>query len=213
MRISAVVVAAGRGERFGSQKQFLSFGEHSVAATSVAAARSVASEVILVVPEGYQGSGEGADRTVCGGATRSASVRNGLASVASADIVVIHDAARPLASAQLFRAVVAAIVDDVIGAVPALDVTDTVKLVERGSLTRVVGTVDRSALVTVQTPQAFRFQDLLNAHNESCDATDDAALLEARGALIVTVAGEASNIKITTPEDWARVRELAGSAS
>ncbi len=207
MRVCAVVVAAGRGERFGALKQFLPLGEHTVAATSVRVARCVASEVILVVPEGYDGNGEGADRTVTGGATRSESVRNALVTIGDADIVVIHDAARPFASEILFHAVVDAVVDGVAGAVPALELSDTVKRVQRGSSWRIIETLDRSELVTVQTPQAFRFDDLQRAHAQHGAATDDAALLEVLGAVVLAVPGETSNIKITTPDDWARVSE------
>jgi 2-C-methyl-D-erythritol 4-phosphate cytidylyltransferase len=213
VRVCAVVVAAGRGERFGALKQFLPLGDTTVAALSVTAARSVASDVILVVPEEYQGSGEGADRTVIGGATRSASVRNALATLSDVDVVVIHDAARPLATSELFHRVVAALVDDVAGAVPSLEMSDTVKRVDHSTPRRILETLDRTQLVTVQTPQAFRLSALQLAHAGHDDATDDAALLEARGALVVAVTGESTNIKITTPEDFALVSSLVEAAS
>jgi 2-C-methyl-D-erythritol 4-phosphate cytidylyltransferase len=208
MSVSAVVVAAGRGERFGAQKQFLTLGESTIAAASVAAARCVADTVVLVVPDTYSGSGEGADIVVTGGATRSSSVRHGLDVLGDVDVVVVHDAARPLATPALFHAVVRAVHAGAAGAVPALEITDTVKRVQRSDITRVVETVDRTTLVTVQTPQAFRLSELREAHHSGAEATDDAALLELRGALVVAVPGEPTNIKVTVPEDLVRVREL-----
>jgi 2-C-methyl-D-erythritol 4-phosphate cytidylyltransferase len=206
--VAAVVVAAGQGRRFGGAKQFASLAGETVAAMSVRAARSVADLVVLVVPEGYAGSGEGADLVVTGGATRAASVRAGLGECADADVVVVHDAARPLASPGLFERVVAAVEGGAEGAVPALAVTDTVKRVAReGEALVVVATLERSDLVTVQTPQAFRRTALVAAHAGRNDATDDAALVEAAGGRVVAVTGEERNLKITGPEDLVRVEE------
>jgi 2-C-methyl-D-erythritol 4-phosphate cytidylyltransferase len=116
------------------------------------------------------------------------------------EVVIVHDAARPLASPGLFRSVVDAILAGADGAIPGLAVTDTVKQVDAGV---VVGTLDRSALVTVQTPQAFRATALRVAHASGTDATDDAALLERDGMRVVVVEGEVTNIKITGPADIA----------
>ncbi len=203
MRVAAIVVAAGRGERFGGPKQFADLDGRSVAAASVAAARSVADTVVLVVPDGYDGAGEGADLLAVGGATRSDSVRAGLALCPDADVVVVHDAARPLAGPSLFAAVVAAVDAGADAAVPALAVTDTLKRVD-GS--RVAATVERAGLVAVQTPQAFRRAALADAHAGGADATDDAALVEAAGGRVVVVDGDARNVKITDAGDLARVR-------
>lgn len=202
MTTSAVVVAGGRGLRFGGPKQFSLVAGESVAAHSVRAARAVADTVVLVVPAHYDGADEGADLVVVGGDSRAASVRAGLASLDDCDVVVVHDAARPLASAALFRAVVAAVEDGADAAIPGLDLTDTVKRVERGpDHTVVVETLDRSELVTVQTPQAFRREVLERAHAANDEATDDAGLVEAAGGRVVIVAGETTNVKITTPAD------------
>ncbi len=202
MSVAAVVVAGGRGTRFGSAKQFAQLGDESVSAHSVRRARSVASLVVLVTPDGYAGNGEGADIVVTGGDTRAASVRAGLAQCGDADIVVVHDAARPLATAQLFLAVVQAVLDGADAAVPGLAITDTVKGVKGDGDTRIIlATVPRDGLVTVQTPQAFKHELLTRAHAGSPDATDDAALVEALGARVVVVPGEEANIKITRPDD------------
>ncbi|NNN02080.1 MAG: 2-C-methyl-D-erythritol 4-phosphate cytidylyltransferase [Acidimicrobiaceae bacterium] len=211
MSVAAVVVAAGRGLRFGGAKQFATLDDLTVTAHSVRAARSVAQRVILVVPDDYRGDGEGADVLVVGGASRAASVRSGLRECADVDIIVVHDAARPLATPALFSAVVQAVSDGADAAVPGLAITDTVKRIERlGEVTVVRETISRDELVTVQTPQAFRRDTLLRAHQLGDDATDDAALVEAIGGRVVIVPGEIHNLKITEPEDLVRASRQAG---
>jgi 2-C-methyl-D-erythritol 4-phosphate cytidylyltransferase len=202
MSIAAVVVAAGQGTRFGGLKQFSLFEGETIAARSVRAARSVADFAVLVVPEGYDGGGEGADVVVTGGSTRAQSVRRGLERCLDAEIVVVHDAARPLASPALFHAVVDAVLSGADAAIPGLTLTDTIKRVSvTGEETSVAETLERDELIAVQTPQAFRRELLVRAHASGADASDDAGLVEAIGARVVVVPGEAHNVKITRPQD------------
>lgn len=195
-----IIVAAGNGTRFGGQKQFLVLGDKRVIDWSRDVAASVGDGVVLVVPA------ESADVEggVAGGATRSESVRHGLAAVPSdATIICVHDAARPFASEHLYNEVIAAVAGGADGAVPGLAVTDTIKRVD-GRV--VVDTPDRANLVAVQTPQAFRASMLRKAHELGDEGTDDASLVERAGGKVVVVNGESINRKLTTPEDleWAR---------
>lgn len=196
-----VVVAAGTGTRFGGQKQYALIGDQRVLDWSIETARSVSDGVVVVVPS-EDAAREGG---VAGGKTRSESVRNGLGAVpAEATIICVHDAARPFASEHLYREVIAQVVGGADGAVPGLPVTDTIKQVSSANV--VVATPDRSSLVAVQTPQAFRASTLREAHRLGADGTDDAALVERAGGRVVVVVGEEMNRKLTTPQDleWAR---------
>ena len=125
MRVAAIVVAAGEGERFGERKQFSDVRGRTAAARAIDAARSVAGEVVLVAPPDATAESHGADRVVAGATTRSGSVRAGLAAIDPAsEVILVHDAARPLASPALFAAVLAAVVDDdVAGAIPGVAVS------------------------------------------------------------------------------------------
>jgi 2-C-methyl-D-erythritol 4-phosphate cytidylyltransferase len=198
--IWTIVVGGGSGRRFGTPKQYEVLGGARVIDRSVAVAREVSDGVVVVVPP-EDAVREGA---VAGGATRSESVRAGLAAIPSdATIVCVHDAARPLASVDLYRRAIAAVSDGADAAIPAIAVSDTIKVVADGV---VVSTPDRASLVAVQTPQAFRATALRAAHARGGDATDDAALVEASGGVVVVVEGESRNRKITVPDDleWAR---------
>lgn len=209
----AIVVAAGSGHRFGAPKQFARLGGRLMVQWSVDAARGVADGVVLVIPDtppepGSAGDGSyGADVVVPGGDTRAASVRAGLAAVpASAEVIVVHDGARPLASPALFRSVVDAVTGGAEAAVPAMAVADTLKRVEGDA---VVATVARDGIVAVQTPQAFRADLLRRAHARDPDATDDAALVEALGATVRVVPGDPRNLKVTTAADLEIAQALA----
>lgn len=193
----AIVVAAGSGSRFGGAKQWAPLAGRRVVDWSIDAARSVADGVVLVVPADDLGAVDepAVDALVAGGATRSDSVRAGLAAVPDdADVVVVHDGARPLASHAVFRAVVDAVLAGADAAVPVASVVDTV--------TDAHGTpVDRDALRTVQTPQAFRAASLRAVHATQPDATDDATLVVAGGGRLRHVHGGRWNLKITEPDD------------
>jgi 2-C-methyl-D-erythritol 4-phosphate cytidylyltransferase len=198
-RVWAVIVAAGWGERFGGPKQFAELGGARLVDHAVDTAADTCDAVVLVVPDADDWQGAEVTALVTGGATRAESVRAGLAAVPpSAEVVVVHDAARPLASAALFDAVVAAVREGADGAVPGLAVTDTLKRVDD---VRVTATVDRMGLVAVQTPQAFRAETLRAAHASGADATDDAALVEEIGGAVVVVPGDPRNLKVTGPAD------------
>ena len=199
-----IVVAGGAGSRMGRPKQYEQIGSRRVIDHAAAAARAVSDGVVVVVPAADVVTEGG----VAGGATRSDSVRAGLAAVPpTATIICVHDAARPFASAELFSAVIAAISDGADAAVPGIAVTDTIKRIDADGI--VVETPPRSALVAVQTPQAFRASVLRAAHASGRDATDDAALVELCGGRVVVVAGDQNNRKITHPDDLAWARELA----
>ena len=194
------MVGGGSGRRFGLAKQYEALGEVRVIDRSVAVAREASDGVVVVVPP------EDAERegAIAGGITRSESVRAGLAAVPpDATIICVHDAARPLATVELYRRAVAAVRDGADAAIPAVAVADTIKIVADGI---VVSTPDRASLVAVQTPQAFRAGVLRAAHESGNDATDDAALVEGLGGVVAVVDGEMANRKITVPDDleWAR---------
>ena len=192
----AIVVAAGSGRRFGAAKQYEPLAGRRVLDWSLAAARASANGVVLVVPPDRAGDDEPlADAVVPGTATRSGSVRAGLAAVPdAAGVVVVHDGARPLADAATFAAVVAAVRAGADAALPGLPVSDTLRA-------RTGGLIDRDELVAVQTPQAFRAAALRRAHAGGAEATDDATLVEASGGKVVVVDGSPTNVKITHPTD------------
>ena len=209
----AIVVAGGSGSRFGDAvpKQFLELAGLRVLDWAVAAASAACDGVVAVLPAAHldaapDGPG-GLIISVAGGATRAASVRAGLAAVPDdADIIVVHDAARPLARTELFERVVAAVRGGAAGAVPGVAVADTIKRVDPDE--RVVETLDRPALRAIQTPQAFSAAALRAAHAGGDDATDDAALVEAAGGLVVVVEGDPTNLKVTGPDDLVRAEAV-----
>jgi 2-C-methyl-D-erythritol 4-phosphate cytidylyltransferase len=196
-----VVVGGGGGTRFGAHKQYEALGDTRVIDLAVAAADAVSDGVVVVVPP----ADAGREHAVAGGATRSESVRRGLAAVpADVTIVCVHDAVRPLATPALFTAVIDAVRAGADAAVPTVPVTDTIKVV--GPDGEVLSTPDRATLVAVQTPQAFRADVLRRAHAGGDESTDDAVLVERLGGRVVTVPGEPWNRKITEPDDleWTR---------
>jgi len=206
----SIVVAGGSGRRFGQLKQYALLAGRPVLQWAVAACRTCSAGVVLVVPDGERDHElHGADAVVTGGPTRADSVRCGLAAVpADAAVIVVHDAARPLASPALFAAVVTVVTDGrADGAVPGVPPSDTIKAVDESG--RVTSTLDRATLVAVQTPQAFRATLLRQAHDEGpAAATDDAMLVEASGGSVQVVPGEPDNLKITDPGDLGAAERL-----
>jgi 2-C-methyl-D-erythritol 4-phosphate cytidylyltransferase len=191
-------VAGGSGTRFGKPKQYESLGDRRVVDWSLEVARRISDSIVLVVPVARVGDDEPlADLVVAGGDTRSESVRAGLAALPDdVTYVLVHDAARPVPLADVWQRVVAALQEGARAVVPVVPVTDTLR--ERDG-----GTVDRTRLVAVQTPQGFAAEVLRAAHAAGGDATDDAALAEAIGAKVVLVDGDVRNIKITDASDLA----------
>jgi 2-C-methyl-D-erythritol 4-phosphate cytidylyltransferase len=208
--IWTIVVAGGSGRRFGSEKQYESLGGRRVIDLACDMARAASDGVVVVLPSeeavaSWSARDPACERAVSGGETRSDSVRAGLAAVpAEAAVICVHDAARPLATGELFARVIEAVRAGAAGAIPGVAVTDTIKVVDQHG--DVATTPDRATLVAVQTPQAFAAGALRDAHAAGGDGTDDAALVERRGGRVVVVAGEPWNRKITEPEDlvWAR---------
>jgi len=207
----AIVVAAGGGSRFGAAKQFVRLGDASVLDRAVGVATEACDGVVVVLPADAPWSAPTGVRTTAGGATRSDSVRAGLAHIpGDAHIVVVHDAARPLASRRLFAAVIDVVEHGADAAVPAVPLTDTVKRVLHD---RVLETIARDGLVAVQTPQAFRVAALRAAHTSEEVDTDDAALVERTGARVVVVPGEIRNLKITRADDLELAQALLDGAA
>ena len=204
----ALIVAAGRGERAGGDvpKQFQLLAgrpmvEHSRRAL---AAHPAIERVVTVIGVGQLGYIEG--ETVFGGATRRESVRNGLEAIGDVGRVFIHDAARPIVPGEVIDRLLAAL-DNARGAVPALPVADTLA----GGGSALGDTIDRSALVRIQTPQAFDFAAILAAHRAWPDleeATDDAQILRRAGHDVALVAGDPLLDKITYPGDMARAEAI-----
>ena len=226
--VAAVVVAAGRGLRAGGNlpKQYRELAGEPVIRSSLSlfAWHGQIGAVQAVIHPDDRSSYDIAAKglrllaPVPGGATRQASVRAGLEALSARapDIVLVHDAARPFCSAELVsRAIVAC--GETGAAIPALEVTDTIKRVDAGG--HVAGTIDRAQLRAVQTPQAFAFAALLDAHRRAVregrdDFTDDAALAEWVGIKVATFAGEGGNVKLTTDDDFAKAesRRIASLA-
>lgn len=197
MNIWGIVVAGGSGARYGGLKQLATLGDRRVLDHAVASIGSVCDFIVVVVPCELVDEIEcvGATAIVGGGATRSASVRAGLAAVASAAThVLVHDAARPLASAALCRRVVDGLSTGAAAAIPVVPVADSLRTVDGEP-------VDRSRYVAVQTPQGFEVDVLRAAHELQGEATDDATLVDRLGRSVLHVDGETTNLKITGPDD------------
>jgi 2-C-methyl-D-erythritol 4-phosphate cytidylyltransferase / 2-C-methyl-D-erythritol 2,4-cyclodiphosphate synthase len=212
MRIAAILLAAGSGSRFATDtpKQFASLAGRPVirhAADALAAHATMLQPVGDPTPIANAIAGIDYLPPVPGGATRQDSVRAGLEALTphDPDIVLVHDAARPVIPEGTIPALIAAL-ESAAGAIPAIPVADTLKRVAAG---RITATIPRDALYRAQTPQAFHFSALLAAHRAATtQATDDAALLEIAGQPVAIVQGSEDNIKLTYPEDQTRLERI-----
>jgi 2-C-methyl-D-erythritol 4-phosphate cytidylyltransferase/2-C-methyl-D-erythritol 2,4-cyclodiphosphate synthase len=214
-RVVALVVAAGRGNRFGGElpKQWLELDGRPLlrhALGALAAHPDIAEVRAVIHPDDrarYEAASAGLrlNPPIMGGATRQESVRLGLEALAedsAPDIVLIHDGARPFVDPGLIHRVLKSLKTNK-GAIPALPVHDTLK---RGKDGMIVGTEPRDGLFRAQTPQGFHFTEILEAHRAASgrELTDDAAVLEASGGVVALVEGAEDNVKITTRRDLAR---------
>ena len=216
--IAAIIAAAGSGERFGASipKALIQLGDRTLIEHAVSSISSVADQIIVTAPSGYEKEiqklvGDGVT-VVTGGATRSESVRIGLSKVlCDAEYVLIHDAARALASPDLAKRVVAALKSGDVAVIPGLAQTDTVKIVDQNGI--VTSTPDRTSMRRVQTPQGFTYGLINQAHAQAGEATDDAALVESLGKPVRVIDGEERAIKITTPADMATALQFLGKST
>lgn len=205
----AIVLAAGSGLRAGggTPKQYQRLGDRTVLARALDLFERSGMSVVVVADDPVSARAAGADecavvrRVVKGGTRRQDSVAAGLQAVPDdVPVVVVHDAARPFATPDLLEAGLAAVAAGADGAVPSLEISDTVKVVTPDG--HVLETLKREMLRAVQTPQVFRASVLRRAHAQfAADATDDAAMVEATGGDVVVVSGDPSNVKLTYAAD------------
>lgn len=210
---AAIIAGAGMGHRLGADlpKALIQIDGVTLIERAFAALSPVVDEIVITAPAGYEEQfraivGESAT-VITGGVLRSDSVNLALKSLSpSVKYVLVHDAARALASSELASRVLSELANGETAVIPALNVVDTIKDVDRDGYVR--NTLDRAVLRAVQTPQGFSVEVLKRAHEASQDATDDAALVEALGIKVKTIPGEARAMKITNPEDIATAISL-----
>lgn len=226
MFVSAIIAAGGRGQRLDAAhpKQLLSIGGRSILERSVSVflAHSSIDEVVVALPADvaanppeYLRRAPKRVRIVTGGPRRQDSVANAFREIADrADIVVVHDAARPFVSGDLIARTIAAAVEfgAALAAVPARDTVKQAQAPPGGGGWMVGATLPRESIFLAQTPQAFRREVLRDALALKEDATDEAALAERAGHRVRLVEGEPSNIKITTPDDLMMAETIAQGA-
>ena len=215
---AAIIAAAGSGERFGATlpKALITLGNRTLIEHAVDALSPVVSEIVICAPAGYEKQIQelvGNEITVVvGGRTRSESVRAGIAALSGNNkYVLVHDAARALATTELAHKVLAALESGEVAVIPGVELIDTVKCVDdKGHVT---ATPDRGTLRRVQTPQGFDLEVLKQAHASKAEATDDGALVEAIGHKVLIVKGEERALKITTPSDLATALSILGDST
>jgi 2-C-methyl-D-erythritol 4-phosphate cytidylyltransferase/2-C-methyl-D-erythritol 2,4-cyclodiphosphate synthase len=213
---AAIIAGAGMGHRLGAEipKALIQIQGITLLERAFTSLSKVVDEIVITAPEGYEEQfkaivGQSAE-VITGGVLRSDSIRVALKALSpSVDNVLIHDAARALASSALAARVLGELRSGQSAVIPVLKVIDTIKEIDRDGFVR--ATPDRSSLVAAQTPQGFNRQVLERAHSASDDATDDAALVEAIGVKVKTIDGEASAFKITTKEDIGQALLLLSS--
>lgn len=216
----AIVLAAGSGTRFGGPKQFAELSGQPMVEHAVRSAASASHGVVLVLPESLQHlwSGPADVVVVPGGVTRAESVRAGLAAVpADAVVIVVTDAAHPLATPALYRRVVDAVLEGADAAVPGLPLTEVVKEVSvvesatHGTVVSANRSLNREFHRLIQTPHAFAAGWLRAAHAGGAEAVEDSEMVTAVGAQVIIVEGEVTNIHVTTPEELALANALAAT--
>ena len=202
----SIVLAAGSGTRFGTRKQFASADGRRLVDLAVETAVAASDRTVLVLPAGQPWTGPRVDHIVIGGSDRAGSVRAGLAAIPDrTGIVVVHQAANPLASVELFAALFAAVEAGAAGAFPGLRPADLVRRAHGDTAGAVVG---RDDLVLVQTPAAFRLEVLRAAHALDLDALEDTARVTAAGYQLRILPGDPSNVHVATVEDLRLVEAL-----
>jgi 2-C-methyl-D-erythritol 4-phosphate cytidylyltransferase/2-C-methyl-D-erythritol 2,4-cyclodiphosphate synthase len=205
-KTAAIIAAAGMGHRLGANlpKSLVKLIDKTLLEHAVANLAPVAQLLIVTAPAGYEKEykkllGEEVE-VITGGVLRSDSIRIAIAKIPNNyEYVLVHDAARALASTRLASEVINQLIRGQQAVIPTLEVIDTIKEVDNQGYVR--NTLNRSALKIVQTPQGFSRSVLERAHQASEDATDDAALVEALGIKVKTIAGEDQAFKITTKGD------------
>jgi 2-C-methyl-D-erythritol 4-phosphate cytidylyltransferase len=201
-RVWAIVLAGGGGNRFGGLKQFAELGGLSLLDRVVQLAGKCCDGVVVVLPAGHDRPAQPGEITAVGGKTRAESVRSGLAALPpEAGIVVITDAAHPLASIGLYEQVVAAVRTGADGALPGLPLADAIKRLEPGGVAG--ATTAAGGNVSAQMPMAFDVIALRDAHARIGDAVEDSAMVTAAGGRVVVVPGEPTNVHVTTPAELA----------
>jgi len=206
--VTVIIPAAGSGERLGAQvpKALVPLVGRTLIEHAVANLSPIASQIIIAAPSGFESQisalfGESVT-VVTGGATRSESVKRALALTdPESKYVLVHDAARALASTDLAARIIEELVASEVAVIPGLAVVDTTKEVDASGY--VLRTPDRASLRAVQTPQGFAKDQLISAHESNFDATDDAGLMELAGHKVKIIAGEERALKITTKNDLA----------